>query len=294
MISSMPWPKGKKIAVLLTFDVDVETAHVADPKNSTRPSTLSMGTYGRRVGLDRILQVLKKHHVPGTFFVPGASAQLDPTIVERIMAFDQCIGLHGYLHKNAQLLTLEEEEEEIVKGKEVLQKYTGKAPLGYRAPLWEIHSRTPALLKKYGFLYDSSMQADELPYEIDAGNHDRLLEIPGTWLLDDWEQFAFSGDWMTSYQIEEPDKVFRLWKAEFDALYEEGRCFTLTMHPQLMGRASRAVLLDQLITYMKNKPNVWFTTGDELSELWRNHELKVDYIPDLDAGILFPKNVVQR
>lgn len=288
MVESINWPNGKKIAVLLTFDVDAETAHVAEPHNINRPSTLSMGTYGRRVGLNRILQVLKKYELPGTFFVPGATVELDPTVLERIMEHDHAIGHHGYLHRQSDILTLEEEEAELVKGLEILQKYTGKSPIGYRSPLWEMHSRTPALLKKHGFVYDSSLQADDVPYEINAENGNRLLEIPGTWLLDDWEQFSFSGDWKIPYQIEEPDKVFRLWKTEFDALYEEGRMFNLTMHPQLIGRASRVALLDQLIRYMKGKPGVWFTTGDELAGHWQSGKLQFDYIPNPDTKILFP------
>lgn len=59
MVQPIKWPNGKKIAVLLTFDVDAETAHVADMHNINRPSVLSMGTYGRRVGLNRVLEVLK-------------------------------------------------------------------------------------------------------------------------------------------------------------------------------------------------------------------------------------------
>lgn len=289
MVESIKWPNGKKLAVLLTFDVDAETAHVANSHNINRPSTLSMGTYGRKIGLNRILQVLNKHDIPATFFIPGATAELDPTVIERIMEHNHAIGHHGYLHKQSDILTAEEEEAELVKGLEVLLKYTGKSPIGYRSPLWEMHARTVALLKKYNFVYDSSLQADDIPYEIDAENGNRLLEIPGTWLLDDWEQFAFSGDWAMPYQIEEPDKVFRLWKTEFDALYEEGRCFNLTMHPQLTGRASRIAMLDQLITYMKDKPDVWFTTGDEIADLWQNGALKFDFIPNPDTAILFPE-----
>ncbi|MCM3653821.1 polysaccharide deacetylase family protein [Metabacillus litoralis] len=287
MVHSIKWPNEKKMAVLLTFDVDAETAHVADPHNINRPSVLSMGTYGRRVGLNRILEVLRKYDIKSTFFVPGATAELDPTVLERIMKHDHAIGHHGYLHKRSDILTVEEEEAELVKGIDVLKKYTGKSPIGYRAPLWEMHARTPALLKKYGFVYDSSLQADDIPYVIEGGDG-TLLEIPGTWLLDDWEQFAFSGDWSMPFQIEEPDKVFRLWKAEFDALYEEGRCFNLTMHPQLIGRASRIALLDKLIAYMKTKQGVWFTTGDELARHWQKNELEFDYIPNPDPTILFP------
>lgn len=36
-----------------------------------------------------------------------------------------------------------------------------------------------------------------------------------------------------------------------------------------------AVLLDQLITYMKSKPDVWFTAGDELARLWQKKRIGI-------------------
>lgn len=295
MYSTIQWPQQKKMAVILSFDVDSETGFASDPHNKYRPSALSMGTYGRRVGLTRILRLLKQYDVPSDFFVPGATAALDPTVVERIVESGNPIGHHGYLHKRLDTLSLEEEEAELVKGIEIIQKYAGYKPTGFRAPLWEMHSRTPQLLKKYGFTFDSSLQADDVPYTIDAGNGDRLLEVPGTWLLDDWEQFSFAADWTMPYQIEEPDKVYRLWKTEFDGLYEEGRCFTLTMHPELIGRTSRIRLLERLIQYIKGQPNVWFTTAHEVAQCWVNKEIEFDHIPNVDTDILYPeKSIVQQ
>ncbi|EZH64874.1 polysaccharide deacetylase [Bacillaceae bacterium JMAK1] len=288
VIEPIRWPDGQTLAAVLTFDVDGETAHLAEPHNQDRPSLLSMGTYGRGIGLDRLLLLLRKHDILATFFVPGAIAEMDPTVVERISDGGHAIGHHGYLHKPNDQLTKEQEEAELIKGIEMLEKTTGKKPIGYRAPLWELHERSLSLLKQYGFLYDASLQANDIPYEIQTtgGN---LLEVPGTWVLDDWEQFAFSGDWRSSYHIEEPDKVYRLWKAEFDALYEEGRMFHLTMHPQLMGRASRVQLLDRLITHMKSKPHVWFTTIDEIARRWQAEDLSFPIMDQPNRELLFPK-----
>lgn len=290
MTSNTIWPNNKKMAVILSFDVDAETAHVKEPHNINRPSVLSLGTYGRRTGLPRILRTLKEHDVPAEFFVPGAVAELDPSVIEKICDAGHPLGHHGYLHQRVDLMTPEDEEADLVKGLNALVKYSGYKPVGYRAPLWELHRRSPALLKKYGFLYDSSLQADDIPYTIDAGNNEKLLEIPGTWLLDDWEQFAFDGNWAMPFHIEETDKVFRLWKNEFDGLYEEGRCFTLTMHPQLIGRSSRIRMLSDLIAYMKQHDDVWFTTGTEIATLWNEGKLSFDHLPSPDLNLLFPNS----
>lgn len=278
------WPNGKIMAVVLSFDVDAEVGFLFDSKNKSRLSLLSMGTYGRRVGLNRILSLLNKYDLKANFFVPGATAEIDPTVIERIVEGNHLIGHHGYLHERLDTLSLEQEEEILKKGIDVIKKYAGFSPIGYRAPLWEINPWTPALLKKHGFRYDSSLMGDDIPYTIDADSSGKLLEIPVSWLLDDWEQFAFSVEPQIGFSIEEPEKVFRLWKSEFDGLYKEGGCFTLTMHPQLIGRASRINMLEKIIQYMMGFPGVWFTNFNEVTDAWESGELKVDHVSSIDLS----------
>lgn len=64
------------------------------------------------------------------------------------------------------------------------------------------------------------------------------------------------------------------------------------MHPQLIGRASRIEMLDKLITYMKSKADVWFTTSDELARYWQNQDLEFEFIPNPNTEILFPQGNV--
>lgn len=286
-MNRIQWPNCKKAAVVLSFDVDAEMGFVFDKSNQTRLSLLSMGTYGRRTGLNRILSLLKNYDITSNFFVPGAVAEIDPTVIERITSGGHPIGHHGYKHERLDTLTLEQEEEVLIKGMEVIKKYTGYNPIGYRAPLWEINPHTPELIKKYGFRFDSSLMGDDVPYTIDAGENERLLEIPVTWLLDDWEQFAYSAEPQMGNSIEEPDKVFRLWKAEFDGIYEEGGCFTLTMHPQIIGRSSRIKMLEKLIQYMRGKSDVWFTTMHEIESHWAKGDVKVEHIASINLDNYF-------
>lgn len=286
-MSRIKWPNDKKMAVVLSFDVDAETAFSFDKKNNSRLSLLSMGTYGRRIGLNRILETLIDYDLPANFFVPGVTAEIDPSVIERIAQAGHPIGHHGYFHERLDTLAPEQEEEILVKGMEVLKKYAGYLPEGYRAPLWEMNPTTPMLLKKYDFKFDSSLMGDDIPYTIDAGEGKKLFEIPVTWLLDDWEQFAYAAEPQMGYAIEDPEKVFRLWTSEFDSLYEEGGCFTLTMHPQLTGRSSRIKLLRKLIEYMMTKPHVWFTTLNEIEKAWRNQLLQVEHVERIDLANYF-------
>jgi peptidoglycan/xylan/chitin deacetylase (PgdA/CDA1 family) len=135
----------------------------------------------------------------------------------------------------------------------------GKRPVGYRAPSWNFSDDTLELLMELGFLYDSSLMADDRPYEIVAnGEATGFVELPVDWILDDAPLMNPLGDRYSS-----PRDVLQVYKDEFDVAYDEGTVFVLTMHPHYIGHRSRIVALRELIEYIKTKPGVWFGTHEE-------------------------------
>ena len=70
------WKDGARCAIALSFDSDHETNELRDGGGSI--SKLSQGQYGNRKGVPRILDVLKKHGVPASFYVPAVVAMLYP------------------------------------------------------------------------------------------------------------------------------------------------------------------------------------------------------------------------
>ncbi len=56
------------------------------------------------------------------------------------------------------------------------------------------------------------------------------------------------------------EDAYRVWKREFEGIYELGRYFGLTCHPQSSGMMSRLNMLERLIEEMKRIDDVWFTT----------------------------------
>ncbi len=72
---SSPWPKGARCAVMLTFDFDAETLWLArDPRTADLPGVMSQGRYGARVGVPRLLRLLRAEGVRATFYIPGTPA----------------------------------------------------------------------------------------------------------------------------------------------------------------------------------------------------------------------------
>ncbi len=263
------WPAGQRAAAAISFDVDAESAILADhPEAAARLTVMSHQSYGPRVGVPRLLRILERRGLRATFFVPGYTADRHPDTVRAIRDAGHEIGHHGYLHEPLFRATAAEEESYLVRGLEALDRVGGVRPTGYRAPWWEATYRTPALLARYGFAYDSSLMDDDRPYRLATAPGPAaptLVEIPIQWALDDWEQYAFLPDLTGSGVIESPRKVLELWSAELDGLVAAGGCFVLTMHPFLSGRPSRAAALDELLGRILDTEGVWVATLGEIA-----------------------------
>lgn len=261
------WPDGNQCAVVLTFDMDGETIpFVYDAEHAkVRLALQSESAYGPTVGMPRILRTLSNHDINASFFIPGFTAERHPEILEQLLEQGHEIGHHGYLHERPDMLSDEDEEAVLQRGIEVLRRLTGKAPTGYRSPAWELKPSSPALLKKYGFVYDSSLMGDDIPYLIEAGDGS-LVEIPIQWINDDWPHFGFCSVPPLGTGISSPQKVFEVWSEEFAGYHDEGLCYVLTMHPFVTGRPSRIRLLDRMIRFINEHDDVWWATLGEVAD----------------------------
>ena len=255
------WPPGIRCAAALSFDVDGESGILAiSPKYAERLSALAWARYGPKVGVPRILDMLQHKEVKATFFVPGYTAEQYPALIKRIYDEGHEIGVHGYLHEKPSDLSDVEEEAALVKTCQILKEITAEKPIGYRSPWWDMKQRTPELLARYGMHYDSSLMDDDAPYTLSTERGD-LVELPLHWTNDDWEQFAFTVDPPTGGGvIETCEKAFQLWREEFEGLYHYGRSFILTMHPEIIGRPARLLMLGRLIDHIQSFEGVWLTT----------------------------------
>ena len=171
--------------VCLTFDFDALCVWL-NKSETASPAMLSRGEFGARVGIPRILALLKTYEIPATFFIPGHTAESFPDSVEAILAAGHEVGHHGYGHENPSRQSPAEERRSLERGLEVLERFTGHPPLGYRSPSWDYSPATLPLLVEYGFLYDSSLFADDYhPYhprigdQVSAVVHHALHGFPG-------------------------------------------------------------------------------------------------------------------
>ena len=255
------WPGGARVAVLLSFDVDNESIALRFGEPSIGP--LSQGQYGARVGLGRVVDLVDRYQIPATFFIPAVSLMLTPEMADRIKRSGRHeFGVHGWIHEMNTSAPAAIERELVQRAIDTLTHLTGSRPVGYRAPSWNMSPATLQIIRDLGFLYESSLMADDSPYELLAnGQPTGMIELPVEWILDDAPLFSPQGD-----RYDSPRDVLQVWIDEFDLAYEEGGMFLLTMHPHVIGHRSRIVVLEKLIEHIRAKPGVWFGTHRAAAE----------------------------
>lgn len=262
-LSPKTWPGGARCAVALSFDADHETIPLRDSDES--PMRISQGQYGNRQGVPRIRALLEREQVPATFFYPAVSALLHPDEVKGVAGEGHEIGIHSWIHERNTSLPYKAERELSYRAADVLERLSGRAPVGMRTASWDFSPNTLQIIVEMGLLYDSSLMADDEPYELLAdGNPTGVVELPPEWIRDDAVYFnmqRFSG--LRPYTP--PSAVEEIFKAEFDGAYAEGGMFLLTMHPHVIGHRSRMPLLERLIKYAKARGDVWFATHEQVA-----------------------------
>jgi len=142
--------------------------------------------------VDRLLALLERNGVCGTFFVLGWTAERHPGLVGRIAAEGHEIASHGFDH---ELITRQDPgifREDVRRARGLLQDLSGQPVLGYRAPSYTVVERTRwalPVLAEEGHAYDSSIfpirrrrygipSAPRWPHRLELPEGRSLVEFP--------------------------------------------------------------------------------------------------------------------
>ena len=149
------------------YHVELVKPHIKNKKHS--PSVIN--------GIDKILDLLRKHETSATFFVVGELLEIQPDIFDKIIENDHEIGFHTMHHDRLDSLGFKEKfSSEIKKFAEL----TNNKSQGFRAPTFSLNETSSwaiDVLEENNYTYDSSVvpaktsmyglpNAERKPYKI--------------------------------------------------------------------------------------------------------------------------------
>jgi peptidoglycan/xylan/chitin deacetylase (PgdA/CDA1 family) len=252
-ITDPKWPNGARIAVNLTADFD---AMLLRRLKNEPPMQLAKGEFGGRVGIWRLIELFDSHGIKGTIFTPGRICELYPQSLAAAAKSGHEITDHMWEHhvpKDPEL-----ERDHLTRSTEALAKIAGYRGVGTRS------GHSPKLLRELGYIYRSSGSASHMPHYVrDADGPEVLINLPFHYAIDDamFYSFAWLGTPNSAQRISDPERVMDMWWEAFLQQHATGKGYlNICMHPFVSGRALRTLMMDKLITRMKEKGGVWFDT----------------------------------
>ncbi|HWQ51388.1 MAG TPA: polysaccharide deacetylase [Terriglobales bacterium] len=266
-MSTVKWPNGKRIAVMLAFDIDAETMWTTrGGPDSDHITNVSRGVYGPKQAVPRILNMLDVHGVKATFFIPGVVAEDYPKVVQEIARRGHEIGFHGYLHEEFTDTTCEQENATMARCEKLIKDLTGQQLVGHRGPGGVVHDYSLRLFLERGYIYSSNWRNKDGPFlhELD-GRQVPLVELPKDSMFDDTAYDFYTDSEPERYELKSPAEMYEVWKDEFDSLAVEGSMINFVLHPQFIGRVSRIDMLSNLVSYMLAR-GAWLDTNKAVAE----------------------------
>lgn len=263
------WPNGARVALLITVDFEAEEDLHLFPNGKINYQDFSARQYGGRCGIWRVLDIFDKHDIKGTFFICGGVVENYPEAARAVKERGHDAAAHTYHHEYLWRLTEEEERAVYPQAISVFERVLGERAYGWRSCY--ISDRSIGLTLEHGFMWDSSLWNDDLPYVFERGGK-RMVEIPFTINND----VSFVGEPVTTSFSSGKYGITRDatqgWKEEFDACYERGATTptmqTMCVHPFLIGRPGNSRALDDFIAYTKKFPGVWYARYVDVAQWW--------------------------
>lgn len=136
--------------VLLSFDIEEFDMPFEYNGKISFEQQLSIS----QTGLERILDILKRHEVRATFFSTVVFAENSKNLIERLLKEGHELASHTWFHSKF-------EEKHLKESREKLQELFSTDVVGIRMP--RMMPVNPAEVEKAGYLYNSSVNPTYLP-----------------------------------------------------------------------------------------------------------------------------------
>lgn len=274
------WPGGARLAVWISPNVewwpsDAMGAPATQASTANlKPDVLNAAwrEYGARVGFWRMTDIMDRLEIRCSVNLNSLVCEHYPQLVEAGVQRNWEFlghGLHnGTLHTD---MAEDEERQRIETVYHTIAKATGKPPAGWLGPALTETAVTPDLLAECGYKYVADWCDDDQPHPLRTRSGKPLLSVPYSIEVNDYP--AFLNRAMTGAEFGQ------MITDQFDWLYDEagrigtGLVMCVALHPFLVGQPFRALHLESALRHMRQREEVWWTTGAEIADWYNDHNL---------------------
>ena len=279
------WPGDAKIALQIVLNYEEGSEYSIPDGDDTSEiylrevpgSTMGPGMrdlqvesvyeYGSRVGFWRLMRLFKEKDIQVTIFGAALALERNPAAAKAVVDAGYDICCHGWRWIGYHLLDEAEEREHIQKAVASLKKLTGDRPLGWYCRYAPSVNTRRLIVEEGGFLYDSDVYNDDLPYwvEVEGKSH---LAIPYTLDNNDMKYCVAPG-------FNSGNDFYTYLKDAFDVLYAEGetspKMMSVGLHARLAGKPGRIAALARFIDYVQGHDRVWICRRLDIAKHWIEH-----------------------
>jgi peptidoglycan/xylan/chitin deacetylase (PgdA/CDA1 family) len=271
------WPGGARVAVWVAPNIEhyeylPELIRVRNPwPRVPHPDILGYGLrdYGNRVGVWRLMALFDRLRLPVTVSLSMAVLDLYPEIAQAMLERQWEFMSHGLYNTRYHWgLSEDEERAAIEQCQQIHLRHTGRRLPGWFSPAASNTLQTPDLVAESGIAYLCDLYHDEQPTEVRVRSGE-LISLPYSMEIND------SIAWRRGVEAQAFAQKIR---DEFDVLYAEGavhgRVMNIAVHPFIMGQPHRIEALEQALSYMAQHEGVWWATGSQIVQHYRQHLAK--------------------
>jgi len=274
------WPGGKRIAIVVTSPFETWAEGTA-PQYGVHATNLRPGQvdyagrkwaeYGGNVGVWRILSLLDRCGIPGTFAMNARCAELYPQATAQIVRSGHEIAAHGYTQDQLQVyMTQTEERAAIRHSLDVIERATGTRPRGWYSPALSFTEHTHGIVADEGLLYHGDASDFDLP-RLTRENGKPLVAFPATDFSDNRVLRA------------SPRVLLDVYKDTFDFLraHEPISLIGIAIHAHAGGRPLVVAVFDKLFRYFQTFSDVWFARAVDVAQyVFDNGDLTRPWPPE--------------
>ena len=218
--------------------------------------------YGMRVGCWRLVDLFKRLGLRPTLSINARVCEDYPRVAQE--AKDLGWEFMGHAYEQGPIHKDPDQKAMIHRSMDVIEKFTGKRPVGWLGPGLTQTLETPDNLTAAGVKYIGDWVYDDEPTVIKTTNGP-LVTLPYTVELNDIP--------MMMVQHHESDHLYKRTVESFNTLYEEGqdraKIMAIAIHPYISGQPFRIKALRDIYDYVNKFDGVLHWNGEEIYNWYR-------------------------